>query len=364
MQKPERLYAIDLARGFAILYMILVHTQIVYGTTQAIHSPLGRLIDFLGGPPAAPVFMMLMGTSAYFSRHTDRLSGLKRGFNIFLLGYLLNFLRGVLPVWTMQAFCPSAAAALPPDIANVKEAFLEIDILQFAGLALMAMAFLREFRPSRGLLLLLAALSAALAPVLWNWGTEIPVAGRALDLLWGSRPSAAPAIENWVSFPFFPWISFVLTGMFIGDILSQSEDKARDIRRLGFGGLLLLILSYATISNDLPYHMGDYYHSKTGAVVMCTGIALLCLYLAQIMLEKLPANAFFKLLISWSRDVNRIYLIQWIAIMWGACFLGYNRFSATTVITLGLGMCAFTHLANMACLRLKNRSVQPPAQGQ
>lgn len=76
----------------------------------------------------------------------------------------------------------------------------------------------------------------------------------------------------------------------------------------------------------MPYHMGDYYHSKTGAVVMSAGIALLCLYLAQIMIEKLPANAFFKLLISWSRDVNRIYLIQWIMIMWGACFLATTDF--------------------------------------
>ena len=58
-----RVYAINLARGLAVFYMVLVHVLITYATPTVTGSVFGTIVGFLGGPPAAPVFMALMGTS-------------------------------------------------------------------------------------------------------------------------------------------------------------------------------------------------------------------------------------------------------------------------------------------------------------
>lgn len=60
-ETKQRLDAVDLARGLAVLFMILVHTLEVYAHPAVANSPFGETIKFFGGPPAAPVFMMLMG---------------------------------------------------------------------------------------------------------------------------------------------------------------------------------------------------------------------------------------------------------------------------------------------------------------
>ncbi len=73
-QDKTRLRAIDLARGLAVFFMILVHVLITYSAPDVEHSLFGEIVGFQGGPPAAPVFMALMGISFYYSKHT--------GFNI------------------------------------------------------------------------------------------------------------------------------------------------------------------------------------------------------------------------------------------------------------------------------------------
>ena len=59
----ERVRGFDLARGLAVLFMILVHVLWHWGAPDTWTSPIGQVISFLGGPTAAPVFMFLMGAS-------------------------------------------------------------------------------------------------------------------------------------------------------------------------------------------------------------------------------------------------------------------------------------------------------------
>jgi uncharacterized membrane protein len=66
--QENRLMSIDLARGLAVFFMIAVHTLDVFACQEVKNSVLGQIIEFLGGPPAAPVFMTLMGFSFIFSR--------------------------------------------------------------------------------------------------------------------------------------------------------------------------------------------------------------------------------------------------------------------------------------------------------
>ena len=93
----KRLLSIDLARGLAVFFMIAVHTLEVFASPEVINSVFGQIIEFFGGPPAAPVFMTLMGFSFIYSTKSGLKPKLLRGFKIFLAGYLLNIIRGVVP---------------------------------------------------------------------------------------------------------------------------------------------------------------------------------------------------------------------------------------------------------------------------
>ena len=67
----KRIQSIDVVRGLAVFFMIAVHTLEVFGTTELRQSITGELIEFLGGPPAAPVFMTLMGLSMVLAGKND-----------------------------------------------------------------------------------------------------------------------------------------------------------------------------------------------------------------------------------------------------------------------------------------------------
>lgn len=57
----SRIDTFDLARGLAILFMMLVHVLDFYGQRDIRTSVFGEVITFLGSPAAAPVFMFIMG---------------------------------------------------------------------------------------------------------------------------------------------------------------------------------------------------------------------------------------------------------------------------------------------------------------
>ena len=93
----KRLLSLDIARGLAVIFMIMQHSMIIYGSPEATSTFLGEIIVLLGTAPAAPVFMVLMGIFFIYSRK-DFKSKLLRGFSLLMLGYILNFVRFTLPV--------------------------------------------------------------------------------------------------------------------------------------------------------------------------------------------------------------------------------------------------------------------------
>jgi hypothetical protein len=67
--------------------------------------------------------MALMGLSFDYSRHTEFKYGIQRGLWLILLGYILNLLRGVLPIVYVNLLSPSRAAQIPDAVANLTDAF-------------------------------------------------------------------------------------------------------------------------------------------------------------------------------------------------------------------------------------------------
>jgi len=52
---------LDIARGLAVFFMVLIHMQEYFLNAFSSEKLVGQWIDFFGGVPAAPVFMVLMG---------------------------------------------------------------------------------------------------------------------------------------------------------------------------------------------------------------------------------------------------------------------------------------------------------------
>ena len=140
----DRVLAFDLARGLAVFFMILIHVMRHWGEPSTWTTPIGILASFLGGPPAAPVFMFLMGASVAFSRRSSfRLAGHARA----------RALRARLRLQRLprrpaaDARARDAASSRPAEVAPHTPGSLltMVDILQLAGLSLIGIAALRRF---------------------------------------------------------------------------------------------------------------------------------------------------------------------------------------------------------------------------
>jgi uncharacterized membrane protein len=342
----DRLLSIDLARGLAVFFMIAVHTLEVFASPEVQQSLFGEVIEFLGGPAAAPVFMTLMGFSFIYSRPSTLQTRVRRGLGIFLSGYVLNFLRGVLPFMLSKYFEMDIAETFPSDKLNGYTLFTLVDILQFAGIALVIMALIQEFKINKFVVLGAAVLVSLLSPVLWGWKANLPVLDQIFELLWGDQPIQFSFIENKIAFPVFPWLSFPLLGMFLGETMMNSTDQKRTFTYFGIAGFLASLIGVAISYADVDYHFNDYYHSRQGAMVFMGGFVIFWLYLNQLMVEKVPMNKLFKLLFTWSKGVTVIYFAQWILICWSIAFFGINQSGLITTTLLIFTFTILSHYAN------------------
>ena len=85
----ERDITADLLKGWAVVFMIQVHIVELFALQEIYESTLGSLLLFIGGPPAAPVFMAVMGY--YIAKgNKSTLANIVRGAKLIGLGFILN----------------------------------------------------------------------------------------------------------------------------------------------------------------------------------------------------------------------------------------------------------------------------------
>jgi len=352
----RRLLPIDLARGLAVFFMIAVHTLEVFASEEVKKSMFGQIIEFFGGAPAAPVFMTLMGFSFMYSRKSDLKQRLLRGFKIFLSGYLLNIIRGVIPFKLAIFLQLDIAQSFPLERLNETSILAIVDILQFAGIALMIMAIIQEFNVNKHLLLLAAFAIILVSPFLWGYNLNMPFVDYFLDLLWGDYPISFGFINNKIAFPVFPWLAFPLLGMFLGETIKNSKNQNTTYNYFGFFGFVTLIIGAFITATDFDYHTNDYNHSRQGAMIFMCGFVIGWIYLNKLLIEKLPMNRLFLLLFVWSNGVSNIYFVQWTIIIWSIGIFGSNSSSFLTVIFLIATFILISHFTNALILFTQRRN--------
>ena len=71
----------DLLKGVTVILMVQVHLVELFAQQQIFNSYMGSVLLFLGGPPAPPVFMAVMGYFIAF-RNSNISKSILRGLKL------------------------------------------------------------------------------------------------------------------------------------------------------------------------------------------------------------------------------------------------------------------------------------------
>lgn len=314
---------LDIAKGLAVIFMVLIHTTEYYWDEESFI--FGKVANFLGSPPAAPVFMFLLGCGIIYSRHNSAAELAKRGVKMLGLSYVFNALVYVLPY--------GIYSLVNRDIECWEDSWSQIydaDILQFAALAFLFCALIRflKMKPWQGL-------TAAIIITLIGMGLnntitdlENPVLQAVTGLFWGTHEGSY--------FPFTSWIIFVAAGYVFAERLQCTENKKRLYLCISpIGGILFLIFAkLLTYSHEWDAMMDGeyYYHQDILMNVMYVAFVLawlgVCFFISAILPELLS-----NVLKRFSTNVTVIYVMQYILIIYIQVLVtGETVFSAPIVL--------------------------------
>lgn len=350
-----RLRWLDLARGLAVVFMICQHVQIMFAADAGEGTFIGELFLLLGTAPAAPVFMVAMGF-LFGAGRADVGRGVLRGIELFLLGYLLDFLRFTVPLLLAgTAAAPEQTAALTAELGGPWQALLTVDILQLAGLSLVILALLRPVLRDPRLVTLLALAVFALSPLLWD-----SPGGPVTDPLWGRG--------ELVAFPLFPWLGYPLLGLAFAQAVGRATDEHRLMLRTtvwgAFTGAVGLALVLTVPFSGAVFAFGDYFHSGLPVHLAIVGFVFLWLPALWWLTTRLPDNALFRYFTSLSRLLTPVYIIQWVIIGWSAIVFGVYDLAPWTAALLALPVLAASHLLALAWARLGFEQRHRPAHAE
>ncbi|MCF7941672.1 MAG: DUF1624 domain-containing protein [Spirochaetia bacterium] len=321
----ERVHYLDIAKGFAILFMFTQHCMLVheYEGGDSMHW-LSVLFTIAGTAPAAPVFMLIMGVFLMKSKKTKN-QQIIRGIRLLALGFLLNLLRlpMMLPETTGQQ-------------GLVQQTLLNIlifnDILQLAGLSVIIGALLKPFMSTKVFPLLVCTGILLVSPLLWGLFPEnIP-----LLMLWGE-------VEP-VHFPVFPWVVYPLLGMYLSRYLLQPAQQLDAwLRRSAQLGFALAVIGGIFLILEL-FPLGDYSRSGLGLHLLMIGFIGIWLRLCRIIeLHLSPESRLVAALTFMSINITMIYFIQWVLFSWSILIFGANEQGPYTAALIGLGVMVLTY---------------------
>jgi uncharacterized membrane protein len=317
----------DFIRGLAVVFMVLIHVLGTYANESVEYSFFYDFIDFLGSPPAAPVFMLSMGVFFVLSSKSDNLGrNLKRGFKLLFLGFLLSFIRSDLLMFTLDS--------KSFDIKHLV-AFWEVDILQFAGCAYILMSLIKHYLKKPIWWLIIAVSVLLISPMVWGITSPNPILNYIFNFLWSSN--------DFVFFPIFAWLYYPLIGMILGVRIKMTSDINSLLNSLIKPGLILLAIGSVITILDVDFHIGDYYRSGPGSMIWILGFVFTWIALCNRLIYKVKENKFFDIIYYWGRQTTTIYFVHWLIVSWGTVLLGNESYDYLGSIILMGGFIIATH---------------------
>ena len=344
----KRIDSLDFARGLAIFFMVLVHVLDFYAQSNVHETFFGATIAWLGCYPAAPVFMFIMGIFMASSSQS-LVQGLKRAMWLFGLGYLLNIIRLVIPMWLLRDSGVNTDPVLAYHTPTIE--FFIGDILQFAGLAFAACTLLKYSFPSKLVLLVIMTVIVFLSPFIWDIKSGIPLVDELLKLLWGHKDQGS-------MFPLFPWLAYPIAGIVFGYQIAGSENHQKLFLFTLLAGIAITISGYLITSSNPEFHIGYFLRSGPGASITNIGIVLIWLSCCYFIVNQVRNNSVFRLLYFWSKNVTTFYIMQWIIIGWCLIPFGFHQLSQNATIVMMLVVLIASDLSTRLWIYLKRNNVK------
>lgn len=295
----KRLLLPDLLKGFAVFLIVPVHILELFIDYPGRESLFGKILLFLGGPVAVPVFMIIMG---YFlaRNHKPLRINISRGIKVFVVGFLLNIglnfhllLKIKFAGWPYQPL----------------EYIFGVDILYFAGLALILLSFLKLIR--KGKAWVAYALFFAVAGLTGYMNSQ---------LMLTERNYMAPFIGgtySWSYFPLFPWLAYPLLGF----AFANSEDKItaflheqKTLSGIILAGIAALVIFFSKSGFTTTIYLPAYYHHTFWFSLWAVGLVILWVMALRLFIQHFPATYVGNFLIWLGKNITAFYVVQWLII--------------------------------------------------
>ncbi|MDR6459499.1 putative membrane protein [Chryseobacterium vietnamense] len=320
-QQNKRILTLDLIKGISVIGMIIIHTLLVYANVKSQYeTAIGSFIVFLGR--GTSIFLICMGITFMTSSHQSLKSALKRGVLLVFAGLFMNFMKFMIPV--IFNFAPDNFIQKYGWHAPIEQQYVYLvqlgDILQLAGMSLLFVGLIRAYVKNKYIMLAIGLFVALISREVSGINLDYPVINYILDLLFNTDYPA------YVYFPVFPWMAFIIIGMFFGKWFQELNYNIKQIfRNMLYVGLLFIAIGAPLVFLYGDYHYNGFYHMGPGGVIYFAGWTLLFLWLINTVTANVKDNGFMRVLKYCSKNLTSMYMIQWILISWGKGIFGYRQ---------------------------------------
>lgn len=309
---------IDLIKFCAIVFMIFVHTYELYAYDEFFESPayentfqyiLNFIVEFLGGAPAAPVFMFCMGFCLKISRRTNVSKLLKRGVVLIVLGLQVNLLEELLPLVWDKPDLEMLLESLPGLFAN--------DVYFFFAMAFFFFAFAYATKKP----VLVSAVACALCLIggfflpYKDFSSESSLCNIIVGLFFRT--------DEYAFFPFCSWIVFPTAGYLFSWFLTTQDDRDKTYKRVFIVALVVILavsaVYFATdiensMLNALDCEDSDYYSPNFFSQIWAIAFVLLWMSVAYRIMKRTKDGKVTKVIEWGSNNTMALYIVQWLVL--------------------------------------------------
>ncbi|MCK5846491.1 MAG: DUF1624 domain-containing protein [Bacteroidales bacterium] len=334
--KNTRNRTADILKGVAVLLMVQVHLIELFAQQQIFDSNIGSVLLFLGGPPAAPIFMAVMGYFIALGNSNISIS-IMRGIKLIVGGLILNV--GLNLHLYYKIYNNTIETSPLPYLFGV-------DILFLAGLSIITLSLFNILFKKRTIPYVLAIIF-------------IFVIGKFV-----SFPENSGAISYftafiysdswWSYFPFLPWLAYPLTGyvfyLILPSISRITENQTYKI--------LILIISAIILIGSIGYgisiaaNLHVYYHHNFLYYLFTLNFMIFWTILFNF-ITSFPSNIITNFLEWMGKNVTIFYVVQWLIIGNIATAL-YKTQNGIELLLWFIGIFTLTSLLTFLLVKVKN----------
>lgn len=269
------------------------------------------VVNFFGGPSAAPIFITLLGIFIIYSSKSTAENLFKRGLKFLIGGYIFNIL--VFSVSDLIRYHNNN------NVYYLQQAITEIfniDILQFAALTFIFFAIIKKLKLNNKQVLLIGLCISLINLLTYQFNTG----NLYIDAILGLFIQTG---EFFCYFPFCTWIIYPIIGYIFGQYLIRCSNKDKLYKTLFiFSSMIFLLL----ISNDYfnnthlfgkfiidesSYYFQNFFDNIF--VISFMGFWISIFYYLQ---KHIKSQSLNNTLNRWSKNVTSIYIFSYLLIMY------------------------------------------------